>query len=57
MSAQTILIWLAVIWVGFTVIGSALHLIKLLLWVALLATIVVFVMGFTARGQGRGSGR
>jgi hypothetical protein len=49
MRAQTILIWLAIIWVGAAVIGAMLHVIKLLLVVALLGSAVVLVMGMASR--------
>ncbi len=49
MPAQTILIWLAIIWVGAAVLGAMLHVIKLLLIVALLASAAVLVMGMASR--------
>lgn len=53
MPAQTILIWLAIIWIGAAVLGAALHIIKLLLVVALLGSAVVLVMAVAARVGGR----
>jgi hypothetical protein len=49
MPARTILIWLVIIWVGAAVAGALLHIIKLLLIVALLASAVVLVMGMASR--------
>nr|WP_294554217.1 hypothetical protein [uncultured Rhodopila sp.] len=49
MPAQTILIWLAIIWVGAALIGLTLHIIKLLLIVALLASTVVLVLGIASK--------
>jgi fatty acid desaturase len=49
MPAQTILIWLAIIWVGAALLGLALHIIKLLLIVALLASGVVLVLGIASK--------
>jgi hypothetical protein len=53
MSAQTVLIWLAVIWVGAAVLGAMLHVIKLLLIVALLASAVVLVLSVASKVGGR----
>ena len=49
MPAQTILVWLAIIWVGAALIGLTLHIIKLLLIVALLASGVVLVLGIASK--------
>jgi hypothetical protein len=54
MSVTSILIWLAVIWVGLGVLGAALHVIKALVWVALVATAAVLLIGLVTRRSGPG---
>ncbi len=45
MSARSILIWLAVVWVACIVLGGVLHIVKALVYVAMVATLVIVVAG------------
>jgi hypothetical protein len=45
MSAGRIGVWIVVIWVGFTLLGALLHAVKWLIYAAILATIIVVLVG------------
>jgi hypothetical protein len=49
-SAGRILIWIVVIWVGFTLLGALFHAVKWLIYAAILATVVVVLVGALNRG-------
>jgi hypothetical protein len=53
MAAQRILIWLAMVWVACLVLGGILHLVKLLVYVALVATLAIVALGMLRHGSSR----
>ena len=53
MSAQQILVLLALVWVACLVLGGVLHVVKLLVYFALLATLAIVVVGMVTGGARR----
>jgi hypothetical protein len=53
MSAPQILIVLAVVWVACLVLGGILHIVKALVYFALLATLAIVVLGMLTGGARR----
>lgn len=54
MSAPQILVWLVIVWVACLVLGGVLHVVKFLVYVALIATAAIVVLGaLTGRSGGR----
>jgi hypothetical protein len=45
LSAGSIVLWIVVIWVGFTLLGALLHAVKWLIYAAILATVIVVLVG------------
>jgi hypothetical protein len=50
---RAILIWLAMVWVACLVLGGILHLVKFLVYVALVATLAIVALGMLRHGSSR----